>query len=175
MLSKLAHLPCAKIYVSEVPLPGGRNVDLIDTVKFELRKIADGVWESKGNESEVDGLRRQMTLKSLKDGLPGFYLECGADMIVAGQARSETIFAHRVKELKTSQAKKDLASAPKLGPRGQEKVPSERVLGPFKRSDDQPKEEEPEPQVNVPSVPEDRARTRLRHATVAKSCVTNAS
>ena len=56
MLSKLAHLPCAKIYVSEVPLPGGRNVDLIDTVKFELRKIADGVWESKGPNQKSMGL-----------------------------------------------------------------------------------------------------------------------
>jgi hypothetical protein len=156
MLSKLAHLPCAKLYVSEVPLPDGRNVNLIDTIKFELRKIADGIWESRGTESEVDGLRRQMTLKSLKDGLPGFYLGCGADMIVAGQAGSETIFARRVKELKTPQTKKDLASAPKFGPGGQEKAPSERVLGPIKRSDDLPKEEEPGPQVNPAVVSEDR-------------------
>ena len=159
MLSKLAHLPCAKIYVSEVPLPDGRNVDLIDTVKFELRKIADGAWESGGIESEIDGLRRRMTLNSLKDRLPGFYPECGADTIVASQAisaRSETIFAHRIKEFKTPQAKKDLTSGPRLRPKGQEKAPSERVLGPTKRSDDQPQEEEPEPRVTAPIVSENR-------------------
>ena len=103
MLSKLAYLPCAKIYVSEVPLPDGRNVDLIDTVKFGLRKVADGVWESGGIESEVDRLRRQMRLNSLKDGLRGSYPEWGLDTEVAsqaGSASSEVIFAHRVKELK---------------------------------------------------------------------------
>lgn len=151
MLSKLAHLPCAKIYVSEVPLPGGRNIDLIDTVKFELRKIADGIWESGGTESEVDGLKRQITLKSLNDGLPGLYLECGADIIVAGQSRSETIFAHRVKEIKTPQANKDLISRPKLGPGGQEKAPAERVLGPIKRSDDLPKRGGPKIEAPTPA------------------------
>ncbi len=156
MLSKLAHLPCAKIYVSEVPLPGGRNVELVDTVKFELRKIADGVWESRGTESEVEGLRRQMMLKSLKEGPLGSYLERGADRVFAIQPRSETIFAHRVKEIKISPAKEDLPAAHELGPRGQEKASSERVLTPVKQSDDLLRDEEPEPQVNPAVVAEDR-------------------
>ena len=156
MLSRLAHLPCAKIYVSEVSLPDGRNVELVDTVKFELGKIADGVWESRGTESEVEGLRRQMTLKSLKEGLPGFYLECGTDRIVASQPTSETIFAHRVKEIKIPQAEEDLPSAPELGPRGQGKAPSERVVGPVERSDNQPREAGPEPQVDPAVISEDR-------------------
>lgn len=159
MLSRLAHLPGAKIYVSEVPLPDGRNVDLIDTVKFEMRKVADAVWESGGIESEVDGLRRRMTLNSLKDRLPELYPEWGPDTEVAtqaGSAKSEIIFAHRAKELKTPQAKKDLASAPKLDPGGQDKAPSERVLGPIMRSGDLPRKEEPRPQVNPAIVSEDR-------------------
>lgn len=103
MLSRLAHLPCARIYVAQVSLPDGRDVHLIDTVKFPLQEIADGFWESGGIESEVAGLRRQMTLDSLRDRLPGIYFECGPDATLAGKGRSagsEAIFARRVKEIK---------------------------------------------------------------------------
>jgi len=156
VLSRLAHLPCAKIYVTEVPLPGGRNVDLIDTVRFELRKISDGVWESRGTESEVEGLRRQMTLKSVKEGLPGFYLVCGTDRIFAIQPRSETIFAHRVKEIKIPETEEDPPSAPELDPGGRGKAPAERVPGTAERSGDLQREEEPSPRVNTTVVSEDR-------------------
>jgi len=156
LLSKLAHLPGAKIYTAEVPLPDGRKVDLIDTVKFELRKIADVVWESRGTESEVEKLRRQMTLKSLSEGLPGFYLECGTDRVFATQPTSETIFAHRVKEIKIPQAEEALPSAPEPGPSGQGMAPPERVPGSVERSDDLPREEGLEPPVGPAGVSEDR-------------------
>jgi formylmethanofuran dehydrogenase subunit E len=164
MLSKLSHLPCAKIYVTEVPLPDGRNVDLIDTVKFELRKVADDVWESGGIESEVDAFKRQMTLNSLKDGLPEFYLECGADTIVASQgksARSETIFTKRVTEIKPETRfhvnfRKGKESKTEFAPEAKEhkEVAPERRFNPAKQSASLPIEAEPH--VNGRIVSEDR-------------------
>lgn len=148
MLSELAHLPGAKIYVSEVPLPDGRYVEIIDTVRLELGKIADGVWEAGGIESEIDGLRRQMTLNGLKDRLPGFYLECGKDTIVAsqtGSARRETIFAHRVKELKPEpgfhenrRKDEDSTSELKSDPRWQKEATLGHVLAPKEKRADLP-------------------------------------
>ena len=169
MLSKLAHLPCAKIYVSEVPLPDGRNVDLIDTVKFELRKVADGVWESGGIESEVDGLRRQMTLNSLNERLPGFYLECGPDTIVASQAksaRSETIFAKTITEIRPEpgfrencRKGKDPTSELKLDPRRQKEATLGHVLAPKGKHADSA--QEGESKVAPPTVPEKRGPYEL--------------
>ena len=169
MLSNLAHLPCAKIYVSEVPLPDGRNVDLIDTVKFELRKVADGVWESAGIESEVDGLRRQMKLNGLKDRLPGFYPEWRPDRVVAsqaGSARSETIFAHRVKELKpetefleNSQRDKGPTSELKPDPRRKKEATLGHVLVPKEKQADLPQERESKVRPFI--VPEKRDKYEL--------------
>jgi hypothetical protein len=156
MLSRLAHLPGARIYVSEVSLPDGRNVDLIDTVRFELRKVADGAWESGGTESEVDGLRRQMKLNGLKDRLPAFYPECGPDRVVASQAEStdsEVIFAHRVRELKPE------TEVPENCRKGKEAKAEhapepERRLNPEKRPVALPTEAEPP--IDAPGVLEKR-------------------
>ncbi len=164
MLSKLAHLPCAKLYVSGVPLPDGRNIDLIDTVKFELRKIADGVWESGGIESEIDGLRRQMTLNGLNDRVRGSYPEWRPDTAAAsqaGSARNEVIFTHRVKELKSEtevpeNCRKGKESKTERLPEAKEhkKAVPERLFEPEKRSVSPPMEAEP--QVDAPIVSEDR-------------------
>jgi hypothetical protein len=75
VLSDLAHLPGAKIYSSNVQLLDGSNVDLIDTVRFELRKVRDGVWEAGGIESEVDRLKRRMRLNRLREEVPGIFSE----------------------------------------------------------------------------------------------------
>ena len=169
MLSKLAHLPWAKIYISEVPLPDGRNVDLIDTVKFGLRRIADGVWESGGTETEVDRLRRQMTLDSLKNRLPGFYPEGGADTFVAGRGRSagsETIFARRVKELKPEtefrenrRKGKDSKSELKSDPLWPKEATLGRVLAPKEKHVDLPQEGESKVALRI--VPEKRDKYEL--------------
>jgi hypothetical protein len=164
MLSKLAHLPCAKIYVSEVRLPDGRNVDLIDTVKFELQKVVNNVWASWWIESEVDGLRRQMKLNSLKDRLPGSYPEWGPDTAAAsqaGSARNEVIFAHRVKELNPEtevpeNCRKGKEPKTELAPEAKEhkEAAPERRFDPEKRPVSPPMEAAP--QIDAPIVPEDR-------------------
>jgi len=164
MLSKLAHLPCAKIYISEVRLPDGRNVDLIDTVKFELQKVMNDVWASWGIESEVDRLRRQMKLNGLKDRLPGSYPEWGPDTAAAsqaGSARNEVIFAHRVKELKPEtevpeNCRKGKESKTEHAPEAKEhkEAAPERRFNPEKRPVSLPMEAEP--QIDAPSVPAKR-------------------
>jgi hypothetical protein len=138
-LSRLAHLPRAKIFVSGAFLPDGRNVDLMDTVGFELRKVWDGVWQAGGAESEVDRLRRQMRLNNLKDALPGIYIEQDPDTVVAGHPGSdgsECIFADRVTEF------------PENRPACGEPAP-ERAL-------EAQEQEEVAPQADAPGVPEER-------------------
>jgi hypothetical protein len=88
MLWRFANLPCAKIYSSIVRLPDGRRVELVDTVEFEIREVSDGVWETKGNESEVDQHNRLMMLNGLRDQYPGILSETASDMSVASQADS---------------------------------------------------------------------------------------
>jgi len=88
MLWRFANLPCAKIYSSIIRLPDGRRVELVDTVEFEIREVIDCVWETKGNESEVDQHNRLMMLNGLRDQYPGILNETAPAMTVASQTDS---------------------------------------------------------------------------------------
>lgn len=149
MLSRLAHLPYARIYVAEVLLPDGRDVHLIDTVRFPLREIADGLWESGGIESEAAGLRRRMTLDSLSDKLPELYFKCGPDT-TGRSAGIETFVARRVKEIKLEtgirenlRKAKDPNTELKVDLRCQKEAPAEPVLATKEAPADLPPEREP--------------------------------
>jgi hypothetical protein len=98
VLWELAHLPCAKVFSSNVLLPDGRSVNLIDTVKFELRKVMNGLWASGESESEVNRCNRRMGLKGLSAGLPLIFSEKAPGLFVTSQAespRGEVIFTNK--------------------------------------------------------------------------------
>jgi hypothetical protein len=88
MLWDIGHLPFARIHSSNIPLFLEGTAEIIDSVSFEVRKVGDGIMESKGTESEACRLKRQMRLKRLKDGNPEVYGKTAAEGEAAGQARS---------------------------------------------------------------------------------------
>ena len=97
VLWKLAHLPRAKTFRSKVLLPDGRRVELIDTVRFELRKVREGAWESEKNETAVYRRLRQMRFNRLRDEVPGIFsaMSLGADLM----AGKELLFRDALTEI----------------------------------------------------------------------------
>jgi hypothetical protein len=164
LLWELAHLPCAKMFGSNVLLPDGRSVELIDTVKFELRKVMDGLWASGESESEVDRRSRQMRLNRLRDGLPRIFSERGPGVNVTSQAespRGEVIFTNKGTETGRGahsggqfQPDNDSTSERGIEAKEQKEAAPERRFDPEKRPIDLPTKAEP--QVDAPIVPEKR-------------------
>jgi hypothetical protein len=97
VLWKLAHLPRAKTFRSKILLPDGRRVELIDSVRFELRKVREGAWESEKNELEVYRRLRQMRLNRLRDEVPGLFsaMSLSADLM----AGKELLFRDALTEI----------------------------------------------------------------------------
>jgi hypothetical protein len=98
VLWKFAHLPSARLYSLIIQLPDGREVELIDNVGFELRRVGDRAWETRGDESENDRRSRGMRLNRLKDGATGIYGEKAAEEFIASQAqpaRDEIVFSEK--------------------------------------------------------------------------------
>jgi formylmethanofuran dehydrogenase subunit E len=164
VLWELAHLPCAKMFGSNVLLPDGCSVELIDTVKFELRKVMDGLWASGESESEVDRRNRQMRLNRVRDGVPRIFRERVPGVNVTSQAesaRGEVIFTNKGTETESAiqrnrmdQAGKDPASERALETKEQQETAPERRFEPEKPAADLPPKAEP--QVDAPGVPEKR-------------------
>ncbi|MGA2361066.1 MAG: hypothetical protein ABSG73_01255 [Candidatus Aminicenantales bacterium] len=163
-LWELAHLPCAKIFGSNVLLVDGRSVELVDTIGFELRKVMDGLWATGESESEVDRRNRQMRLNRVRDGVPRIFRERVPGAIVTSQnesTRGEVIFTNKRTESQPGtqrngmgQAGKDPASERALEAKEQKEAAPERTFDPKEQPVDPPTEAEQ--RVDAPIIREER-------------------
>lgn len=150
VLWELAHLPFATIYSQKVLLEAGREVELIDAVGFEVKKVGIGVWEAEGKESEGSCDKRRMKLESLEAEIPGVLSKKIPDPIVPSQAESpriEVIFADRVIRIDPQKQNNETCHTDKDSA-------SERVLEPKEGSVDLPKRRGP--QAEAPTLPDGR-------------------
>jgi len=139
VLWKLAHLPRAKIFGSKVLLPDGRSVELIDTVRFELRKVWEGAWESEKNETEVYRRLRRMRLNRLRDEVPGIFsaMSLGADLMAGKELLLRDAFTESEPGTQSS------GSFPMV-----DESTSKQVLDPKVQPAEQPQQGEPQMKLN---------------------------